>query len=159
MMCVNLEDIHLLLDFFREHVQSSNKGVNNLLDKIEYYNDEEKILEYEPDHNEVHAGFQNIGAGGAGGPCECGARGANNNDEDDDANAGQMDEEESHESKIAKKVKYFLFVKPPVVKDIKQKAEDLAEQVSAQDKQVRKHLLALLMEAETLQGLKITIMD
>lgn len=62
MMCVNLQDVHMLLDFFRENVQSSNKGVNNLIDKIEYYNEEEKILEEEPDHNEnTAAGFTNFG--------------------------------------------------------------------------------------------------
>ena len=75
MMLVHLQDVHVLLDFFRDHVESSNKGVSNLLDKIDYYNEEEKILEEEPDHNET-ACPDNVygGQGDCICPCNCGAR-------------------------------------------------------------------------------------
>jgi hypothetical protein len=53
-----------------------------------------------------------------------------------------------------KTVKYFLFVKPPDVKEFKKPGFALGEDI-----QVKNHILELLKEAETLESLKITIMD
>ena len=161
MMLVNLKDVKTLIDFFEDHVQGSNKGVKVLLGKIEYYNDEEKILEEEPDHHDTMTGVYG-GSGNNGGcscPCKCGSRNNCKSEDSDDSGGGALDEDEQNENAAAEKVKYFLFSKPPTVKDVKQKAEDLLQKVSEKDQQVRKHLLALLMEAETLHGLKITVMD
>lgn len=55
MMCISITDIKALVAFFRNHIAADNKGVRNLVDKIDYYNEEEKILEKEPDHAEAYA--------------------------------------------------------------------------------------------------------
>ena len=64
-----------------------------------------------------------------------------------------MHEEESKEQR--KIVKYFLFVKLPDVKEIKKPELVL----TGEDLQTKKHILELLKEAETLESLKMTILD
>lgn len=68
---------------------------------------------------------------------------------------GQLAEDIGAETQ-RKVVKYFLFVKAP---DIKEKKKLEGNGIDPVDVQVKKHILELLKEAETLEYLKITIMD
>lgn len=43
-MCLSMPQIKLLLAFFNRCVKDKQKGASNLIDKIDYYNDELKIL-------------------------------------------------------------------------------------------------------------------
>jgi len=44
MMCLNLEDTRLLVTFFKDYVAADNKAVCNMLNKVEYFEEEEKVL-------------------------------------------------------------------------------------------------------------------
>jgi hypothetical protein len=44
MMCVTLEDTKVLLEFFRGYAAQSNKGIEVLLDKVDFYEEEYRIL-------------------------------------------------------------------------------------------------------------------
>ena len=44
-MCLNMAQIMAVVEFFKRYaVQESAKGIQNLVDKIEYFNEEEQIL-------------------------------------------------------------------------------------------------------------------
>jgi len=51
MMCINLQETNLLIEFFRDHIADDSRGVKNLVDKIDFYNEEDLILEENPTHN------------------------------------------------------------------------------------------------------------
>lgn len=88
-------------------------------------------------------------------PCNCVAKRvpAERTETSRQRRASDVQEEESKEHR--KIVKYFLFVKLPDVKEIK-KPETI---LTGEDLQTKKHILELLKEAETLESLKMTIMD
>jgi len=44
MMCLNLEDTRLLVKFFTDHVAKTNKGIANMLNKIEYFDESNGVL-------------------------------------------------------------------------------------------------------------------
>jgi len=44
MMCLNLEDTRLLVKFFTIHVAPSNRGIENMLSKIEYFDETSGVL-------------------------------------------------------------------------------------------------------------------
>lgn len=44
-MILSMKQIQLLIQFFHSKSQSQFKGIKNLLDKIEYYNENDRILE------------------------------------------------------------------------------------------------------------------
>lgn len=131
-MCIKLSEVNLLIGFFRDFVCPKNKSIRNIVDKIEFFDDENEILKEEPTHEDFkkHMLKGNM-----------------------DMSLSEVDNEESKEKR--KIVKYFLFVKPPDVKEIKKPAFIKGDQ----DVQAKKHILELLKEAETLESLKITIMD
>ncbi len=43
-MCLTMQQIKVLLSFFNRCIKDKQKGVSNLIDKIDYYNEEQKIL-------------------------------------------------------------------------------------------------------------------
>ena len=44
-MCLNMAQIMAVVEFFKRYAaQESAKGIQNLVDKIEYFNEEEQIL-------------------------------------------------------------------------------------------------------------------
>ena len=44
-MCLNMAQIMAVVEFFKRYAaQESAKGIQNLIDKIEYFNEEEQIL-------------------------------------------------------------------------------------------------------------------
>ena len=45
MMVLSMKQIRLLMMFFQSQAKSQFKGIKNLLDKIEYYNENDHILE------------------------------------------------------------------------------------------------------------------
>lgn len=47
-ICLSMKQIKELISFFKVHVSKSNKGVSNLIDKIEFYDEEEGILTEKP---------------------------------------------------------------------------------------------------------------
>lgn len=51
-MCVKLEEVQMLLSFFRDYVSPDNKSVRNIVDKIEFFDDEHGILRHEPSHED-----------------------------------------------------------------------------------------------------------
>ena len=51
-MCVKLEEVQMLLSFFRDYVSPDNKSVRNIVDKIEFFDDEHGILRHEPSHDD-----------------------------------------------------------------------------------------------------------
>ena len=44
LMCLSMRQIHLLVQFFTKHIKDKQKGVSNLIDKIEFYDEDTKIL-------------------------------------------------------------------------------------------------------------------
>lgn len=48
-MCLNMAQIMAVVEFFKRYAaQESAKGIKNLVDKIEYFNEEEQILTEQP---------------------------------------------------------------------------------------------------------------
>lgn len=43
-MCLSMQQIKILLSFFNKCIKDKQKGVSNLIDKIDYYNEEQNIL-------------------------------------------------------------------------------------------------------------------
>lgn len=156
-MCIKLSEVNLLIGFFRDFVCPKNKSIRNIVDKIEFFDDENQILKEEPTHEDFKKhmlkGSMDMKEKGCSCPCNCFARRIPVEIEQKKRSLSEVDNEESKEKR--KIVKYFLFVKPPDVKEIKKPAFIKGDQ----DVQAKKHILELLKEAETLESLKITIMD
>lgn len=51
-MCITLKEVQLLIDFFNEFICPNNRPVRNIVDKIEFFNDEDGILTEEPTHQD-----------------------------------------------------------------------------------------------------------
>ena len=43
-MCIKLTEVNMLIGFFRDIVSPKNKSIRNIVDKIEFFNDENGIL-------------------------------------------------------------------------------------------------------------------
>ena len=43
-MCLTMEELKLMLYFYREFLKNKSKGISNLLEKIEFYDEEDSIL-------------------------------------------------------------------------------------------------------------------
>ena len=52
MMCINLQEVNLIIGFFRDFICPTNKSVRNIVDKIEFFDDEGGILKEEPSHED-----------------------------------------------------------------------------------------------------------
>jgi hypothetical protein len=37
MMCLNLEETRLMVDFFKVHIAADNRAVENMLNKVDYF--------------------------------------------------------------------------------------------------------------------------
>ena len=161
-MCITLKEVRLLIDFFNEFVCPNNKPVRNIVDKIEFFNDEDGILSEEPTHQDYKRFIAKEAIMQKDVNCSCPCNCIANRIPDDRQarkqslrDGGQLAEDIAAATQ-RKVVKYFLFVKPP---DIKEKKKLDGSGIDPVDVQVKKHILELLKEAETLEYLKITIMD
>lgn len=153
-MCIRLDEVRLLIEFFRDFIGPKNRSIRNIVDKIEFFDDENDILKDEPNHEDYKKHIlkgELESKGGCSCACNCAAKRIPAEKEERKRKESDAD----NEAEVRKVVKYFLFVKPPDVKEIKKPDFELAET----DVQTKKHLLELMREAETLESLKITIMD
>jgi hypothetical protein len=149
-MCIKLAEVNLLISFFRDYISPSNRAIKNIVDKIEFFDDENDILKEEPNH-EDYKKYMKRESDTKGCVCACNCQAKRAPAE----RAEKQDGESDQSNEKRKIVKYFLFVKPPDVKEVKK--PDMVK--GEQDIQMKKHILELLKEAETLESLKITIMD
>lgn len=51
-MCIKLSEVNMLIGFFRDYVSPKNKSIRNIVDKIEFFDDENDILKEEPKHED-----------------------------------------------------------------------------------------------------------
>lgn len=47
-MCLKLSEVNLLVSFFREYIRPHNKSIKNIVDKIDYFDEEDGILKDQP---------------------------------------------------------------------------------------------------------------
>lgn len=47
MMCLNMQDTRIMIEFYRTHVAPTNIGVENMIGKIDYYEETEHVLSQE----------------------------------------------------------------------------------------------------------------
>ena len=156
-MCIKLSEVILLIGFFRDFIAPNNRAIKNIVDKIEFFDDENDILKDEPIHEDYKKYMQRESQDASKGcicACNCNAKRVPLEKSEAKRKVSDGDSDLSQQEK-RKIVKYFLFVKPPDIKEIKK--PDMIK--GEQDIQMKKHILELLKEAETLESLKITIMD
>lgn len=52
MICISLQEVNLLIEFFKDYICTINKAIRNIVDKIDFFDDEGGILKEEPTHED-----------------------------------------------------------------------------------------------------------
>ncbi len=166
MMCMNMDELRIIVEFFKQHYQKFRKGAHVLLERIEDFDavnevdDVESAGEDYPDNVAEYKGLNDYeGGGGSDSALISNTDLAKEHLVNLNENIQNQHFATDFEPKV---VKYMLFIKaPPHFDESKNRKEriKLMKNVPDKESQLRDHIQKLLKEAETLRGLEMTIND